>query len=1836
MHYIELPGYQICEEVQAGVKNMVYRGVKQPHKTPVIIKFLKAEYPTLAEITRLRHEYKITENLHLDGIIKTYSLEPYKKGYALVVEDMGGKSLNHLLESQSLSILECLKIGSQLAQALGELHQNQIIHKDIKPSNIIIHPETQKVKITDFNISTRLARETYQSSNPNQIEGTLNYMSPEQTGRMNRSLDYRTDFYSLGVTFYQMLTGKLPFESNDPLKLIHCHIAVKPVAPHHLDENIPEAVSAIALKLMAKNAEDRYQSAEGLKADLDTCLHQLIHTGKIDYFPTGTLDKSGQFLIPEKLYGREAEVAQLLAAFERIAGHSAESDQQPNPEIIMVSGYSGIGKTRAINEIHKPIVGACGYFISGKFDQLQRHVPYSAISQAFLKLTHQILTETSEQLHEWQEKLQAALGENAQVIIDVIPELEQIIGPQPTAPDLGPTETQNRFNRVFQKFIRVFSQKAHPLVVFLDDLQWADSASLKLIEKVMSDSESQSLLLVGAYRDNEVSPLHPTIQTLEKIKQAGTIINDIVLTPLELSHVLQLVGDALGGIESPEILALAKLLYHKTGGNPFFLTQLLQTLYAEKLIKFNFATGRWQWSLEQIQSRGVTDCNVVELVARNLQTLPELTQQVLKLAACIGNQFNLEVLAIVNETSPEETAAQLWEALQAGLILPSSEAYKIPLFGDDSFQGRGEIGLDESVTIAYKFLHDRVQQSAYSLIPEASKKETHLKIGQLLLKATTEEGIEAIIFDLVNQLNVAIDLISSPREQYQLARLNLIATQKAKAAIAYEAALQYVTVGLKLLSSESWTQDYLLTFSLSLQAVELEYLNANFEEAGTLLQLALAQALLPLDRVQFCELQMQIYIAQLQMLPAIDQGLELLKLLGVELLALQPEDSLVIPLPSLSELEKIPSLTDPYKLSALRILTTLCAPIFFAKPQMFPETILTMVQFCIKEGNSGLAAFAYGFYGLFLSGLGEIDAGYHSGQIALKLLEEFNAKQLAAKVYNLFNAHNRPWKEHGKNSLPQFKEGVQTGLETGDIEWACYCAGNYCGFSFLTEKSLDFVIEEQQKYIDVAKKSKIETAIYYGSAWRQLGLNLLGEVSEITQLTGESFDETEMLPRLIASKSGTVLFMVYLCKTILFYQFKRYADAVQAAELTTEQVGSAMGYLQVAVLNFYQSLSLLGEYSNLPESERVLYLEKVDTNQTQMKSWAFHAPVNFQHKYDLVAAERARVLGENLQAMELYDCAIAGAKDSGYVQEEAIAHELAAEFYFSCRRNKLAQLYLTDAYYAYIHWGAKAKVKALESEYPEFFHQILKREALEIEGIPTLTSNTTTTTASVIDALSIVKASQALSEEILLDKLLDKLIQILLENAAATKGLLFLRKAGTLVLVAEGVLKKDKVEVLRRGVIHSRSELPEGVVNYVERTQTTLVLNNARTEGLFTADPYILKAQPKSILCMPLNQKGKESGTLYIENNLTSGAFTVQRLDVLKLLCTQASISLENAGFYEQLQDYSYKLEEKNAALEELSERERQKADQLAESLYQLQQTQAQLVQTEKISSLGQLVAGIAHEVNNPVGFIAGNLTHAIHYVTELLDLVNLYQHHLPTPPSEIVEKIASIELEFLKEDLPELLNSMTVGTERIKDIMQSLRNFSRVDAVKKPTDINAGLDSTLMILTARLKGNGDRPGIKVVKEYGELPEVTCFGGQLNQVFMNIIANAIDAIESVSNPKSGGNSLGNLAQPFPTIRIRTEVAGEWVMIRIADNGEGMPPEVCDRLFNAFFTTKPEGKGTGLGMSISQQIVVQKHGGDIRCVSTPGQGTEFMIKIPLTPQNPGVEVVERQPIGQPSR
>ncbi|BAZ48298.1 serine/threonine protein kinase with two-component sensor domain [Nostoc sp. NIES-4103] len=1525
------------ELIYAGSRTLVHRGIRESDHKPVIIKFLRREYPTFHELVQFRNQYTIAKNLDIDGIIKPCSLEIYQKSYALVMEDLGDISLQEYAANHPVNLTDFFHIAIQIVLILDKLYRHRVIHKDIKPANVLINPTTKEVRLIDFSIASLLNRETQTLTSPHVLEGTLPYLSPEQTGRMNRGIDYRSDFYSLGVTFFELLTKELPFKSDDPMELVYCHLAKLPPQVHLINPDVPPILSRMISKLMAKNAEDRYQSALGLKYDLETCQRQWQQTGSIQDFNLGVRDICDRFIIPEKLYGRKAEVETLLAAFDRVS--------KGNTEMMLVAGFSGIGKTAVVKEVHKPIVRQRGYFIKGKYDQFQRNIPFSGFVQALGDLIGQLLSESDAQLHQWKTQILEALGENGQVMIDVIPELEKIIGTQPPVLQLSWSAAQNRFNLLFQKFIQVFTTKQHPLVIFLDDLQWADLASLKLMQLLMSKTDTHYLLLIGAYRDNEVSTTHQLTMTLEEIQNLEAIINTITLAPLQQPDLNQLIADTLNC--SLDIsLPLTKLVYQKTQGNPLFANHFLQHLHEESLINFNFDEGCWQCDIAQIKALAITD-NIVEFLAIKLQKLPQSTVEVLKLAACIGNQFDLATLAIVNEKSLLETATDLWRALQEGLIIPTSEVYKFFQY-DVNIQSSVATKLQSittdntKVTVTYRFLHDRVQQAAYLLIPKDQKKVTHLKIGQILLENISAKKQEENIFALINHLNIGADLITNQLDKNELAQLNLLAGHKAKSATAYETAVKYLNTGLEMLADDSWHTQYDLTLKLYIESAEAEYLNGSFDSASKLIKIALPNTKTLLDQVKLYEAQMQIFISQLEMVKAIDMGLQILEKLGINLVNLAGEESLVVELPNIADIEKFLVMTDPYKLSAMEIMKILCAPVFMAKPEIFPQLIITMVNFCIEHGNSALSAFAYGFYGLLLSGIGKLSDGYNAGKIALKLLDKFDAKELKAKVYNLFNSNIRTWKEHTKNSIQPLQEGVQSGLVTGDIEWGGYCAANLCSYLFFSADNLESLIKQQATYIDICIKIKQEIPIHFSQVWRQLGLNFQGFSPNPCLLIGESFNEAQMLPRLIAAKSGTVLFIFYVAKTILFYYFGNYAQALVQVKLANEQAGSAFGFMQVVILNFYHSLALLAHYTQVEPSEQQKYLEQVEVNQEKMRFWAHHAPMNNLHRYMLVQAEKARVLGQKWEASEQYDRALINAKENAYIQEEALIYELATNFYLMCKREQIAQNYLMNAYYCYAILGAKAKVDDLEKRFPELLDPILKWEKNRLNSpdsistyssfyLSTFSNGTTISSSSsaskILDLTSVLKASQALSREIQLDQLLSKFMQVVMENTGAKKSVLILLKDNSWVIEAIATFQ-IVTNVLQSIPIELSQEIPLTVINYVKHTLEVLLIDNATVDNSLIYDLYIIREQPKSLLCYPIVHEGKLIGILYLENNLTVGIFTSDRLAVVQLLCSQAAISLENAYLYQETQNYAQKLEN---------------------YIQDLQQIQIQLVQSLKI-----------------------------------------------------------------------------------------------------------------------------------------------------------------------------------------------------------------------------------------------------------------------------------------------
>jgi len=1806
----QLAGYSVTELLYESDRTLVYRGIDPHSSQSVILKKLHKEYPTFNELLQFRHQYVLTKNLNLPGIVKPLALEKEGNSHVLVMEDVGCISLSAYCRERSLSLEEFFPVAIALCKILTGLYQHRIIHKDIKPSNILIHPETQEIFLIDFSIASLLPRETQTLQSVGQLEGTLAYISPEQTGRMNRGIDYRSDFYGLGVTFYQLLAGQLPFNSDDAMELVHSHLAKKATPLDQLNPEIPAMLSAIAMKLMAKTAEHRYQSATGIESDLNECWQQWRTTGEIKHFELGSRDRSDRFIIPEKLYGRETEVTTLLQAFDSVAAGKTE--------IMLVAGYSGIGKTAVINEVHKPIVEKRGYFIQGKFDQFNRNIPLSAFVIAFRDLIRQLLGESDAAIKTWKAEILSALGDQGKVIIDAIPELENIIPEQPEVSKLSGSAAQNRFNLLFSKFLRVFTTKEHPLVIFLDDLQWAEESSLNLLKLLAQEWESEYLFILGAYRDNEVFPAHPLNLTLEEISKTSANLNIITLAPLTPKEINRLVADTLScGVDLAE--PLAQLVYQKTKGNPFFTNQFLKFLHDNEFIEFNFDLGYWQCDITQIQEQFLAN-DAVELMTAKLHQLPEATQEMLKLAACIGNPFDLGTLAIVSELSPTQAARSLLAALQEGLVLPTSQIYKFYLEEITSDREESDIKTTDSSPLPnYKFLHDRVQQAAYGLIPEEKQQEIYLKIGKLLLRSTPEAQKQERIFAIVDALNLAVSIIVDPVLKEELIGLNLLASQQAKIVAAYNTSFKYLQVAIGLLNGESWQNQYSQTLELYSSAVEAAYLSGHFLEMEQWTQEVLTHAASIYDR-------QSVYLVQLQALSAGEQGqviptaLKILAELGMILPAKPSSEDLqhsheltekMLRQKSISSLVELPLMSNEHFLAVAAILKASIPTIYRIEPDLFQYMVLTLIQLSLEYGNTSLSSFGYACYGLMLcSDPQHINYGYEIARHAVALAEKIGDRSIQARTLFVASVYIHIWKRPLDRVLEELQQAYQLSLDAGDLEFVGYTAWHYGYKAFFKSNDLHSLKTKVSAYANALQKFDQEVCANFLKSY-QITIDFLGYGGPIAEFQSQICGHQNLLEE---AQDFHGLFHCYLNQAIVYYSLEDFQQAGRYVNLAQEHLNTIAGDFILAIFHFWAALTRLQLYRTQDSTEQSATLAQITASETTLLHFAEHAPSTYQHKYDLVRAEGDRVRGEYLPAIEGYDRAIAGAKANNFIQEEALGNELAAKFYLDWKKEKIACTYMTDAYYCYSQWSAKAKVEDLVKHYGSLLSPIVQGEKTSFAINSTISSTTTGTASSsnsgtntLLDFTSAFKASIAISGEIELQGLLSKLMQVVMENAGATKGALLLPQDDTLVLEAiAGYSEEGVLEMTSLGhslPIESQSELPQTLLNTVKRRGEALVINDLSQHPRFASDIYLVRNQPQSILCLPLLDRGQLRGILYLENQFSAGVFSSDRLELLKVLAAQAAISLQNARLYQDLDKANQTLEQK---VTDRTQELENKNERLQAALKKLKQTQAQLVQTEKMSSLGRMVGGIAHELNNPTGFIFGNLHHAQDYVQDLLDLVEVYQEEFPQGSDRIAEMLEEIELDYLKEDLEQLFASMNNGCDRIRTIVLSLRTFSRLDeAQQKEIDIHASLESTIMLLHNRLR-DSSAGSIEIVREYGNLPQVTCYGSQLNQVFFHILSNAIDALSSVPHAIA------------PKIAIRTNVVDEKrVKILISDNGIGMDRETLAKIFDPFFTTKPIGKGTGLGMAIAHQIVVETHKGTLEVHSELGQGTQFSIHLPIS-------------------
>jgi predicted ATPase/signal transduction histidine kinase len=1493
-----IPGYKLIDLIFQNKTTLVYRGVRESDQKSVIIKTLSSAYPDPGSIENLIFEYETTKMLQAEGIVQVFSIEKYKNSVALIKEDFEGETLDKYINN--IKIIDSLKVGIQISSILGSIHEAKVIHKDINPSNILIKKDLSEVKITDFNISTKLIKEIQLDDEPLHLNGTLEYISPEQTGKMNRSIDYRTDFYSFGVTLYELLTGQLPFLSNDPLELIHCHIAQLPVPPHQINSNIPESVSKIVLKLLSKQAEDRYQSPFGIKSDLEICLDILTTGDERKPFIAGELDHASHFIIPQKLYGRSQEVNTIVSIFKRSRNGASE--------FLLISGYAGIGKTSIVNEFHKTILNKKGNYISGKYEKLYRDKPLSAIVQAIQSLIKQILTKPLEEINDWKQKISQVLDHNnSKLIINFIPEVELIIGQQESTQVISQFELQNQFNQTFKDFIKIFAQQGHPLVIFLDDLQWADLDSLKLVETLANDIDSKYIMIIGSYRDNEVVAVHPLVSTLEKLKNSKTNIEYINLKELNIHDVNDLISDTIH-INPEQTYPLSELIFNKTGGNPFFLNQLLNTLYDENLIKFDYNKKTWKFDIQKIQSTKIYENNVIELVIRNLHRLTTSTQETLKIASCLGNTFSQKTLALISNETEAVIATNLWSVLQAGLIIPLNSKYK---YNFSNVINDKVLPKKHLFNPNYQFVHDRVQQACYTLIPENEKKNIHLRIGQVLLRNFKNESLEENIFNLVNPLNIARELIIDQKFKYYLANLNLKAAKKAKNSAAYETANKYLNIGLELLSPDSWTSEYELSVELHIEALEIEFVNSDFTRMFELSKIVEINSKNAFEKLRVYETIISYYFTHNHPQMAISHAQKILAELGIFLPKNSNKINMIVRLASAKLNENLnierycslPVINNPDKIVVMKILSTIIPATFVAKPTLFPFIILTIINISLKHGNSLVSCQAYASYGIIQCGiLGDYKTGYQYGNLALKLLQKFNDKTYIAKVFLIYNAFIHHWKEPINLGLEYLQEGFYTGIDTGDIEHACHCAVFYCNHLFFCGESLVNSIDQQNKFFKIIKSYNIENNIIHLSIWYQVAINLQSKTPTPYILSGDKFDKDSTLKSLYDSNNGLLIFQAHLANLILYILFKKYDQAIQNAELAEKYSENAISTIYIPIHTFFCTIAMLSQYEFVSEQNQKIYLRYINKSIKNLKIWAKHSSSNYQSKYFLAVAERFKLLKQNIKAMEYYDFAIDAAEKSNNHFEAALSNELAAEFYFSLNKSKIAEAYIRESYSKYLLWGALSKTQDLEIRYPQIFK--LEQNEYEFNTSETISSiSTSKSNFSKLDSLTVLKASQAISEEIVLDKLLDKLMKILMESAGAQTGILILSRENKLEIAASSSVDDENLTLHHSIFVENAAQVPSSIVNYVARTKEIIILKNATDDSTFFVDPYINQHQPKSILCLPMVNQSKLVGIIYLENNLAHGAFRDNHLEILKLLCAQAAISLDNAQLYNDLKE---------------------------------------------------------------------------------------------------------------------------------------------------------------------------------------------------------------------------------------------------------------------------------------------------------------------------------------------
>ena len=1785
----------------------------------------EGESPAVESIKRLEHEFELKGYLDSAWALLPVELVRERRRTMLIVGYTAGEPLDRLI-GQPMEIEQFLRLAASLAATLGRLHARGLIHKDIKPANVITNPSTGQVWLTGFGIASRLPRERQSPEPPEFIAGTLPYMAPEQTGRMNRSIDTRSDLYALGVTLYQMLAGALPFTAADPMEWVHCHIAKRAAAPHERVPGIPEPLSLIVMKLLAKAAEDRYQTAAGLESDLRRTLAGWQATGEIADFRIGERDTPDRLLVPEKLYGRAREVEILLASFDRMVNTGTT-------ELVLVSGYSGIGKSSVVNELHKVLVPPRGLFASGKFDQYKRDVPYATLVQAFQGLILRLLGKNDAELHYWREALTDALGSNAQLIVNLIPELKLVVGQTPPTAELPSQEAKRRFHLVFRRFIAVFARAEHPLALFLDDLQWLDAATLDLLEDLLLQRDTPHLLLIGAYRDNEVTTEHRLMKKLDGMRKAGASIQNIVLSPLAHGDLGQLLADSLH-CELNRVGALARLVHEKTDGNPFFAVQFLYTLADEALVTFDHGDARWSWELDRIRAKRFTE-NVVDLMVAKLTRLPAITRQVLEQLACIGNNADFGLLGTVCRTSAEEARVNVSAAVAAGLLLQTESSC--------SFQ------------------HDRIREAAYSLIPQDLRAKAHLRIGRLLTAHLPAEKLHEMVFEVVNQLNEGAQLVSDSKEKRLVAELNLRAARRAKASSAYASACVYLSQAANLLGSFAWTSCYDLTFAVWLERAECELLVGQFAMTEQLLNTLLARSSSNINKAAVLRLKIDLHVMKSENAQAVDSALEALRLLGIDLPAHPAKEDVQAEYEAvwvmlegrpITELLDLPLASKPETQAAMRILSALFAPALFTDVNLFYLHLCRAVTLTLRLGITDATAAAYVRFGVVLGPqFHRYTEGYEFGKLACELVERHNLVSYRARTH-LAMEYDALWTQPISTGLRYLESAFRCALETGDMTTACYTRNHEITDCLLrgdplkelrlkTEVSLQFV--RDANFRDVA--AVIESQ-------QRFILNMLGSTFTFSSFSGPEFDEGLFEAALGKDRITTMVCWYWILKLQARFISGDYAAAWDARDKADTLLWSSVGHIQLLDYYFYSTLTAAalweGASSDLRDELRALFTRNLE----QLREWADECSATFRDKYELAAAEVARIEGRDLEAMRLYDRAIRSARESGFVHNEAIASELASRFYAAGGFEEIAAMYLLKARSGYLQWGAQGKVRQLDRIYP---HCAGLRH-------PADPSTRIDEPLDRLDLATVTRISEAVSATNVWEDLLNTLMRTAIAQTGAERGVLVMCCRDGERIRAEASVEGDGVAVQLRDALVTAARLPVSVLQYALRTRETVMLDDAASQSLFAADPYIQQRRARSVLCLPLMSHAKLGGVLYLENNLASRAFAPGRIAAVKFLASQAAIALESAQLYRDLAereakirrlveaniigificDFQGRILEANDAFlamvgydrEDLASRAlrwtdltppewlRRDQEELVPRLMEtgrlqpfekelfrkdglrvsvligvasfevggnegvafvldlterkraadaLRELHTELAHANRLATMGQLAASVAHEVNQPIGAAHNNARAALRF--------------LAAKPPELGE-------------VAEALECVVKETYQAGDIIGRIRDQIKKAAPRREgVDLNGAIEDVI----ALVRGELSKHRVSLRTELAaELPLVTADRVQLQQVILNLILNAIEAMVNVE-AETRELLISTASQP-----------GVGVLVAVGDSGPGVDPAYRERIFESFYTTKAG--GLGIGLSICRSIM-EVHRGRLWVEEHQPRGAVFRFTMP---------------------